>query len=153
MYLAGYSPASCHAGSREVIPVFLLWAGQVSSCGPTPKFWQHSEQTHSFQGQFQLLPTWEANNIAERSTCIQLNAHNILLWESGCFRSVKTHSYTPFCGVIRYSDDFIQMSMIKYINRRFVFNYPGNGYLTFIPSLLHFYSVIAQIHFWKGSAL
>lgn len=79
MYLAGYSPASCHAGSREVIPIFLLWAGQVSSCGPTPKFWQHSEQTHSFQGQFQLLPTWEANNIAERPTCIQLNAHNILV--------------------------------------------------------------------------
>lgn len=127
-------------------PGFQLWTHtQILAA-----FWTNSQFPRT---QFQLPPTWEANNIAERPTCIQLNAHNILLWESGCFRSVKTHSYTPFCGVIRYSDDFIQMSMIKYINRRFVFNYPGNGYLTFIPSLLHFYSVIAQIHFWKGSAL
>lgn len=62
--LAGYSPASCHAGSREVIPIFLLWAGQASSCRPSPEFWQHSEQTHNFKGHSSAPPCiggWQHN--------------------------------------------------------------------------------------------
>lgn len=39
-------------------------------------FWTNSQFPRT---QFQLPPTWEANNIAERPTCIQLNAHNILV--------------------------------------------------------------------------